>query len=63
MTDRTLATIEIEEKPEGFFFSLDDGASLAGPFETQEAAIEAASELLGQSFGQLLEQALFGEQK
>lgn len=64
MTERTLATITVEDDEEGnFFYSLDDGASRVGPFESKDAAVEAASEMIAEAFAKAAKAALFGEKK
>lgn len=63
MTDKTLAQVHIEEEDGSFFFLLSGAASRAGPFETKEAAIDAATEFLAQTFVSLLSSAITGEPK
>lgn len=61
MTDKTIVTASIIEEAGEFFFSLDDGASRAGPYPSQEAAEEAVTALLEESFTRFAEEALFGK--
>lgn len=65
MTDMnaTVATISVIEDEGGFFYSLDHGASRVGPFETEGAATDAASDMLTEAFADMARQALFGETK
>lgn len=63
MTEKVIANVSVIEDEAEFFFSLDDGASRVGPFETQEAAVGAASDFLAETFAAAAKAALFGEPK
>lgn len=66
MTDlgcNTVATVTIEEVDGKFFFSLDGGASRAGPYDTEEAATAAVTTMMQEAFANLALKTLFGEQK
>lgn len=63
MTERTLVSAEVFEEDNQFFFTLDGGASRSAPYQTQEAAVEAVSELLTSSFEDLTKTLLTGDSK
>ena len=63
MTDRVLATASVLEDGGSFFYSLDDGASRVGPYDSQEAATEAATAFLTETYTRFVQEALFGDQK
>lgn len=65
MTDLggSAVTVTVSEDEGQFFFSLDHGASRAGPFDTEEAATDAASDLIADAYAEMMRKALFGDTK
>lgn len=62
MSNRVLATINVEEMESGFYYSLD-GKQPVGPFSSEEEATDKALEFLEGAMTRLVEQFITGETK